>query len=98
MKKKMVCVKTGSWYKQNVAGFRGRIIKWWTGKHPSTYGPKWGEVVTVVGVNEDGYYALLEYIENGFYQPDQFRPLDPLQQMMDRIEKEVIIEPEPEYA
>jgi len=81
---KVVCIKRGPWT---------------SGYIQTTIGPKYGDVVEVARAFNDGYLALVEWerhpIQN-LWSCDRFRPLDELEQQLERIESEPV--EEPEYA
>ncbi|TXH54439.1 MAG: hypothetical protein E6Q97_10980 [Desulfurellales bacterium] len=95
---KVVCI-VPSWYKVRPTNLYYKVRKWITDKDQPTYGPRKGEIVTVVGLNDTGYYMIEGYLENGGYNPKDFRPLDSLTEQIERIEEEgAPVELEPEYA
>lgn len=57
-------------------------------------------MVHVAGFSERGYLMLQEYISEGCYNPQHFRPLDPLEEQLQRIEREgcPATEPQPQTA
>lgn len=71
---KLICIKRGLWR-------NAETLKVATG-------PVYGEVVTLRRINKHGYLVLAEYPDNESYNPKEFRPYDPLQDLMDRIESE----------
>jgi len=86
MGNKLICIKRGLWR-------NARTLK-------VSVGPAHGEVVTLRRINKVGYLVLAEYSDNEAYNPKEFRPYDPLQDLMDRIESEGahVEKLEPEYA
>lgn len=50
-------------------------IKMLFGKVPA-HGPAYNEIVTIVGIAENGFLTLKEYYKYGNYNPNCFRKLD----------------------
>lgn len=87
---KVVCIKVGPW----IMEFRDGSKSIFSGD-----GPKYGDVVTVAGPgNDEGFIALKEYENCGIHNSwndARFRPIDPLTEQIERIEKEgAPVEPE----
>lgn len=75
------------------------VRKWLTGKNQPFYGPKKGDVVIVTGEPHPGYYSLRGFNPIFWYNKRCFRPLDNLEEQIERIEEEgAPVELEPEYA
>lgn len=95
---RVVCINGRGWHRSTP-----RVTGWWLWKktvYDDVPGPKKYEVVTVLGTNSEGFLFLAEYLPFGCYDPAEFRPLDPLEEQLQRIESEgcPTTEPQPQTA
>jgi len=93
---KAVNIGDAQWEFEGTATTTTITTGWWlwaktttiTSPNKPAAGPAKDEIVTIVLVCPDGHLVLSGYEKYGRYDPSSFRPLNSIEEAMERIEKE----------
>lgn len=94
---KVVCINDFQWGIVGTSTTTTTTSGWWLWKKTVTTrspnktapGPKKDEIVTIVALDGEGWLMLSGYEQyGGYYQPTCFRPLNNIEEALERIEEE----------